>query len=55
MYASSAVRRPALGLGVLFTAAFTTITTETLPMGLLPAYAVTFGGLLLRRGPPLAG
>lgn len=37
MYASSAVRRPALGLGVLFTAAFTTITTEPLPMGLLQA------------------
>ncbi|MDP9862698.1 MULTISPECIES: MFS transporter [Streptosporangium] len=37
MYASPAVRRPFLGLAALFTAAFTTITTETLPMGLLPA------------------
>ncbi|MFD6259605.1 hypothetical protein ACFWFK_00555 [Micromonospora chalcea] len=29
-------RRPLLGLAVLFTAAFTTITTETLPTGPLP-------------------
>ncbi|WP_253775294.1 hypothetical protein [Goodfellowiella coeruleoviolacea] len=30
-------RRPLPGLAVLFTAAFTTITTETLPTGLLPS------------------
>ncbi|TDB79091.1 MFS transporter [Micromonospora sp. KC721] len=34
--AASAARHPLLGLAVLFAAAFTTITTETLPSGLLP-------------------
>jgi predicted MFS family arabinose efflux permease len=30
-------RRPLASLALLFTAAFTTITTETLPTGLLPS------------------
>lgn len=35
--------RSLLGLAVLFTAAFTTITTETLPMGLLPSMSRDLG------------
>ncbi|GGS85235.1 MFS transporter [Nonomuraea spiralis] len=43
-------RRPAVGLAVLFTVALTTITTETLPMGLLPQMSDGLGASQDRIG-----
>ncbi|MFF3665920.1 hypothetical protein [Microtetraspora malaysiensis] len=44
------MRRPAVGLAVLFTVALTTITTETLPMGLLPQMSHGLGASQDRIG-----